>query len=327
MKTKRPQIVRALIGEYHVNRFFPDVESAVQRWLIGPEHEELKNKALELQWEEMEVPEYNARKSYEAVMRKLSAAQTKKVIPLKRLIVRVAAVIVPLLVLGTVAVMRWTASEPPRIAYSVPWGERGELALPDGSRLWVNAGSTVSYPEKFARKKREITLEGEAYFEVASDVKRPFVVTAEGLSIAVTGTEFNIRAFPGQEQLAVTVARGSVAVTTPDRTVHPLAPDRQLAYNIETGRSVVSEVDASLLSGWRAGKLVFDAQSFDDMVGQLQMYYGVPFRIDGPLRIPGRYTIQFDPGSPVGEVLEILTYLVGDFEYDISPQEVRIYAQ
>lgn len=159
----------------------------------------------------------------------------------------------------------------------VPRGGEYRLNLADGTRIWLNAGSELEYPETFAGK-REVRLEGEAYFEVAKDSARPFVVHAGECVVEVLGTHFNVSAYP-DEALCATLAEGSVRVGR-QGNMKLLRPNEQAIVRWESEDILVREVDASQYISWVQGKYVFKNTTLEDVFAQISRWYDVEFRFE-----------------------------------------------
>ncbi len=129
---------------------------------------------------------------------------------------------------------------------SVPQGSRSQIVLPDNSRVWLNAGSTIRYPNNFDRIDRVVELEGEAYFDVVSNQRKPFVVSTEHLKLRALGTSFNIKAYPEDEVVSATLVEGNVIVEITDINDTPLSynlePRQNFTYNISAGRVESAEI-------------------------------------------------------------------------------------
>ena len=158
-------------------------------------------------------------------------------------------------------------------------GQRVSITLNDGSVITLNAESSITYPEVFADTLREIILTGEAFFEVAKNPDKPFVVESNGLLTTVLGTSFNIRAF-SDKHTEVTVATGKVKVApklssknTIEETV--LIPNQQASFNTEDLSIVVSEVDLTPFLAWKSNALYFDMVPFSEVVKTLERWYNV----------------------------------------------------
>ena len=157
----------------------------------------------------------------------------------------------------------------------VPRGGEYQLNLADGTRIWLNAGSELEYPETFAGK-REVRLKGEAYFEVAKDSAKAFVVHAGKCAVEVLGTRFNVSAYP-EEALLATLAEGSVRVGK-QGNMKLLRPNEQAVVRRESDEIVVRRVDASQYISWVRGKYVFKNTSLDDVAARMGRWYDVEFR-------------------------------------------------
>lgn len=156
---------------------------------------------------------------------------------------------------------------------TVPRGGEYQLILSDGTRVWMNAASLLRYPTSFAGEKREVYLEGEAFFEVAKDASHPFIVHTDRHSVEAVGTSFNISAYP-HYRVYTTLAEGKVKVSTSTASVF-LTPDRQAI--IETGNDdiTIRKVPAYLFTSWAKGNYEFRNMPLEEIVAQLSRWYNV----------------------------------------------------
>lgn len=158
------------------------------------------------------------------------------------------------------------------VSLSVPFGERREVILSDSSTVLLNAGSTLRYPKIFAAGQREIELEGEAFFEVTRDEKRPFTVKSGAVDVSVLGTSFNIKNFV-EEPIEITVATGLVKVKSILNDSILLKPNQQVRFEKSTGLSPVSLVNAAQVAAWKKGTLVFTNRNLGEIAKQLERHY------------------------------------------------------
>ena len=158
---------------------------------------------------------------------------------------------------------------------TIPRGGEYQLVLSDGTHIWMNAESSLRYPVSFIGDTREVTLEGEAYFEVAQDEKHPFKVHTALGTITVLGTSFNVSAYP-QVPVRATLVSGSVAVSTKTSEA-VLTPGRQALLEGD-GRIEMRKVDVSLISSWRTGTYLFQNMPLRDIASQLSRWYNVDIR-------------------------------------------------
>jgi ferric-dicitrate binding protein FerR (iron transport regulator) len=205
-----------------------------------------------------------------------------------------------------------------------PKGTRSSIVLPDGSKVWLAADSRLKYPKTFAANRRDLYLEGEAFFEVTRNPQRPFVIKLEEGAIRVLGTSFDIKAYRTHHEIITSVATGKVAFIPGHNTNDTffLTPNKKSVYNINTRQTAVLETDALADKAWIDGTLLFDAVTLDEIAITLERYYGkaVVFR-DERLKT-FRYTGTFANSSPA----EILHYLskTRKFNYTVTDSLIVI---
>lgn len=155
----------------------------------------------------------------------------------------------------------------------VPKGKRSSLLLADGSRIWVNSGTTVEFPSTFSHNERRIIIDGEIYIEVEKDARKPFHVTTADFDVVVLGTAFNVAAYSEDALQHITVAEGSVSVFTEQAvTGSVITPNQQL--RIRKDRSMdISNVDVTNYTSWREGILRFESEPLQQILTRLSRYY------------------------------------------------------
>lgn len=185
-------------------------------------------------------------------------------------------------------------------------GERKEVVLPDSSHVWLNAGSSVDYPRVFEGNERNVSLTGEAFFDVARDPAHPFVIRTGVLRTRVVGTSFNIRAYPEDPAVAVSVVTGRVKVSSASASVD-LLPDQQAVYGKSDGKLVAQPCPgAGALASWKNGKLQFRNRPLHEVIRTLERRYAVPIRVSESARECQVLHADFDDTEPVGRILEML---------------------
>ncbi len=168
---------------------------------------------------------------------------------------------------------RGTSKSPVRLL--VPPGKRSMVKLQDGTQMWVNSGSAVSFPKKFDRDKREIYARGEVYLEVEPDKNRPFIVRTTDLDVEVLGTRFNISAYESDEQVQVVLVDGKVNVRVPELYPVTLYPEQMFSYDHQSGQSTISQVDIGDHVAWKDGYYQFRGQRMDYVLRKISNLYGV----------------------------------------------------
>ena len=169
---------------------------------------------------------------------------------------------------------------PELLAVVTPRGGEYKVLLDDGTQVWLNADSRLEFPDVFSGEQRKVKLSGEAYFDVAKDHKRPFIVSVDNMDVEVLGTEFNISAYNNDAQIQTTLVEGKVAVksnSTSDYIQKILSPGEQA--ELIKGKDVIEirEVDVSQYIAWKDGKFVFDYQTFGEITKILERWYDVDF--------------------------------------------------
>jgi transmembrane sensor len=197
---------------------------------------------------------------------------------------------------------------------TVPRGERAKFLLPDGSEVLLGAGSTLRHSRTFADRSREVTLEGEAYFTVEHDERRPFRVRAGNLVATDLGTEFLVQAYPEHAGARVVVRSGTVAVrsiqaqdsTKPGRVVRP----GELGRIAADGVPLIEQADTAAYFAWTTGTLVFDGTPLREALPQLSRWYDLDFRLAdsslGAIPLSGRLDQTLTPSR-----LDLLAGSVG----------------
>jgi ferric-dicitrate binding protein FerR (iron transport regulator) len=164
-------------------------------------------------------------------------------------------------------------------------GQTVNFTLADGTKIWLNAGSKLTYPETFRGEKREIKLEGEAFLDVAHDPAKAFIVHTGQVSTQVLGTSFNIKAYANERFIKVDVLSGKVGVVTPagkmKSTTTFLTPAEEVVFN-KDGLSVTKnkQVDVSALSSWKDGELVFKNMALTEVLNTINRHFNVTVKAD-----------------------------------------------
>lgn len=158
---------------------------------------------------------------------------------------------------------------------STPKGRQFHVQLPDGTDVWLNAASSIRYPTVFAGKERNVTITGEAYFEVAKNKEKPFMVDVDGkATVEVTGTHFNVNAYADEPRINTTLLEGSVRVVNQQSEIVHLKPGQQ-AQLIGQKLSVINTADTDVVMAWKNGSFRFNNARLDEVLRQLSRWYDV----------------------------------------------------
>lgn len=240
-----------------------------------------------------------------------------------------AAALIPALLLSLYWYSRHaTTKQPQELAAAVeqiekynPNGQRSILKLSDGTVVRLNSASKLSFPEQFADSQRVVVLEGEAFFEVAKDAGRPFVVVANGLKVRVLGTKFNVES--SNSRTSVALLEGGVEINDLQGNRIGLAPLEQLSYDQSAKEMVKKPFDPAQVLAWTENRLLFSNTEYPDVFRELEKWYGVEIEVANPGKLKGRYSGAYI-NAPLTEVLDGIG-LVSGFRYELKERKVRIF--
>lgn len=201
-----------------------------------------------------------------------------------------------------------------------------QLVLSDGTKVWLNAESEIDYPIEFLGDKREVFLKGEAYFEVAPDPEKPFIVKTTSMQTRVLGTSFNINAYENEPNVYTTLLTGKVEVMLNKRgNTSPvvLKPAMQLKLDKESGDFSVEKVRVEEITAWRYGVFMFAEDDIEVVTRMLSRWYDVKFVFDGERKGPHTFSGRMSKDDKLNEILKMLT-LTGGPEFKIEGNTVHI---
>lgn len=197
---------------------------------------------------------------------------------------------------------------------SNPNGKRSKLLLPDSSVIYLGGGSTIKFAKNFTGNKRTVILNGEAFFDVVHQAKRPFVVQSGEISTVVLGTSFNVKAYGADKKVSITVQSGKVGVMASvngkQQLINYLLPNQQLEINTQSGLYTFNEADAATVSSWIKNDFNFYNTALKDIAAALEHHYGVEIEFTDPELAAIKLTAKFSNSSMV-QVMDGLSELSG----------------
>lgn len=202
----------------------------------------------------------------------------------------------------------------------IPYGGEYQLLLEDGSRIWLNSASELRYPVHFAKDQRQVWLEGEAYFEVAHNADRPFVVKTAKQNVTVLGTSFDVTAYEDDKNIYTTLLDGSVCVET-EGTQQVLNPGEQSVFDGEA--ITIKEVNAQLYCSWIKDRFVFMSEDFEHVAKKLERWYNVKFVFDFDELKTERFSGSIPKYLELNTVLDMLE-LTTNIKFEINEKVVHI---
>ena len=179
------------------------------------------------------------------------------------------------------------------------------IKLPDGSSVLLNNNSKLDYAT-FTGNNREVILTGEAYFDIAKDKLHPFVIHTGKLRTTVLGTAFNIRAYPEESDVTVTVTRGKVEVEMEDKTLGIITPNQQISFNKRNGSTIQQQVFADSILVWKQNDLLFDNTNFEEAAVIISNRFNVTVNFENESLKKCRFTASFLNENNIDQVLTVL---------------------
>ncbi len=255
----------------------------------------------------------NAEKSYSHIKKRISFKSPEK--NLWHYWKNVAAVLLIPLVAGNIlyyvlkADNSGSLQEPVYNEIFAAFGTRSAIKLSDGSSLWLNSGSSIKYPDRFTGNDRTVYLNGEAYFEVESNPKRPFIVETSSVKVRATGTKFNVTGYNYEKESEVTLVSGKVEVCMTDDKNNlnksELNVNQHLSFNRADGTSIIKTVDTYKYISWKDGKLIFRDEPLSSVVKKIGQIFNVDIELRGREIQNYSYRATFQEES-LDEILKLL---------------------
>ena len=200
------------------------------------------------------------------------------------------------------------------------------VILPDGSRIQMNRGTTFSYAtHAFNRKQREVWLEGEAFFEVAKNKEKPFIIHTGTMQTTVRGTSFNVKAYPQLAENVVSVRSGKVEVSSRNQMLAVLTKNKQLTFHSTTKHFQTNDMDWENAAGWMDGKLVLCNANVKELQFRMKQNFNADLTIEGSLLEGVMFNSSFNRGTGLKDILERICALY-NVHYELSGNKIRIHS-
>ena len=296
----------------------------VKRWFANTDTEhELYEKSLQF-WDEIplepNIKRYSGAHILDQIHHKVKIEEaiflnkTKPKIRFISYLTRIAAILfIPLLVASLLYYIQ-NISTGNLQSYSeiyAPYGTRTTFYLPDGSTGWLNGGSSLKFPTQFSGKVRDVKLTGEAYFNVTSNHKKPFIVSTENIDVKVFGTSFNVMAYADEQITEVTLESGQIEVFKKTnniiKSIGILNPNESCIYNLLSDSSKILSINSTEKLSWLDGKLTFRYDPFKEVVRKINRWYNVNIVIKDELLDTYIYYGTFKDET-LEEVLRLLQF-------------------
>ncbi len=277
------------ITGYLTNSLTPEETQSLQEWLNASEENRKYFSDMQEVWiaasDETEDSSFNKDKAYQLFLKQTGITPQQGINQRKAFQLRpwmyAAAMIIVVFICGTIAFQSGKSvirNQLTQISIEAPYGSKTKLYLPDGTLVWLNAGSKMSYAQDFGINERTLNLTGEAYFEVTKNKHIPFKVHTEELDVKVLGTKFNFRNYKDDLEAKVCLLEGKVALNTREEETI-LHPDQQALLDKKTGKLSVSGTKAAYSAEWTNDRLYFDEVLLSDIIKELERSYDVKITV------------------------------------------------
>ncbi|WP_372775321.1 FecR family protein [Mangrovibacterium sp.] len=226
---------------------------------------------------------------------------------------QVAAVLLIPLVLGVLYGLFAQKPETNIFTAAAPMGQKAKVELPDGSSVWLNSGSQITYSSDYNRKTRDINLTGEAYFDVAKDAGKPFFVRTANVDIEVTGTKFNLNAYNDEAVTETSLIEGHVNLYLKDKEnkKYELKAGNVIAYSGKSNEISTSTLDREAAIGWKDDRLIFINDDFFKLARKIERWYNMEVVYNPRDFQRNKLTVKLLEGEQLNKLLQIIESAVG----------------
>lgn len=305
----------------------------LEEWLAASEENRSYFQELQEVWKSMgivnDMATFNNDKAFQLFKGRVQADRPgrKKIYALPRRALSYAAVIIPFLILSYFTFAYFTGDDNQYLQdiskIEVPNGSKSQIELKDGTKVWLNAGSTLQFNEDFGKAERKVTLYGEASFEVARNEELPFIVATGEVDIRVLGTTFNVNTYQESGEIKVALLEGSVELLSDAGESIRMKPGNMAIYHTGSRKIEVREGGISNAFGWRDNLLIFEGESFAQIVHVLERTYNVHIRIHNEELKSRQFAGDFVNNS-IEQVMSIVSTRQ-NFTYKIDGNQIDIY--
>lgn len=313
--------------DYIINKFISgerltEEEFSFLNYLLNDlYHRQELTEMLEMKWSQSEPADVKLQ--FEQIREKIKVSSHR--LKMNRLFIVLGKAAAVLLIPLLAAVLYYFISQPVSNEMLTLYTEKGEISnviLPDGSKVWLNVDSKLSYPVSFGINSRNLELVGEAYFEVAKEEELPFEVSSDNLTTRAIGTQFVVSAYPESSSIKSSLIEGSVEVSLgSDQKV--LNPGQQIIFNKVNRKLAVQLFDEEYELGWKNDQLIFRLTPFGDVISRLGKWYDINIEYNPDLFKSETLTVRFEKHETLEQVLRVFSKANG-FSYAVEGKNIII---
>lgn len=317
------------------NRFLAEKDctsqelTALKRWLSdAATHSEVENWLGE-HW--ATSPEIDSDTLIETVFQQIEAYQDERqpksgfsISRILRVYQKVAAfLLIPLIGLGVLYwITQYNQSSGQYTETIAPRGQKSQIVLADGTKVWLNSDTKIKYPGNFSKNQRDVYLDGEAFFEVSKNPHQPFVVHTSGVNVKVLGTKFNVKAYADENQIETSLFEGKVNLLLNDpssdqQVVKEVKPGQSFAYSKTDHQLAANKFPQDEIDGWKKNQLIFKDDTFSNLVRRVERWYDVKVVYDEKQFNDRRLTVELYEGERLERLMNIISLALSvDYKYE-----------
>ena len=313
-----------LLAKYLTGMLSPEEMKQVEEWReLSIDNEEVFSELMKLRvsWK---FTQYNTPEHIEEALNGLNAKiNSRRRFQILRSVMRYAAVI---LLLVSFSYVGWGYLKPDNcVTIRVEQGEDvKKIVLADGSAVWLKEGSSLRIPEVFAENNRKLSLQGEAFFDIAKNANSLFIVATDYVKVEVHGTSFHVNVNAGNKSVETVLVRGCISLHALNgKKILEMNPGERVAYSWDENTCFTDHVDVNVCAVWRFNQLVFENTTLREIANQLSIKYNVNVNIESSRLAQRRFRCVINEDERLPDVLEQLCYLA-PITYRIESSEIYI---
>lgn len=234
-----------------------------------------------------------------------------------------AFLLIPLIGLG---ILFWLSqNEPSTLQFTetiAPRGQKSQIVLADGTKVWLNSDTKIKYPGNFSNDQRDVYLDGEAFFEVTKNAHQPFVVHTSGVDVKVLGTKFNVKAYADENLIETSLFEGKINLMLNNSQTATLSekmviPGQSFVYSKTTEQLLSNKFPKEEIDGWKKNQLIFKDDTFGNLVRKVERWYDVQVVYDERQFSDRRLTVELYEGERLDRLMSIISLaLTVDYKYE-----------
>ena len=314
-----------LLAKYLTDTLSPEEMEKVERWrVLSIENEDIFSKLVKLRvsWK---FTQYNTPEHIEKALNGLNVKiDSRRRFQIFRSVMRYAAVV---LLLVSCSYVGWDYLKPDTyVTITVKQSEDvKKIKLADGSTAWLKSGSSLKIPETFTADNRKLSLQGEAFFDVAKNAQSPLYISTNYVNIKVLGTAFNVKTDEEHQNVETVLARGKVALLDKQwKAVLDMSPGEKVTYNNRKNEYATEVVDVNICTAWRLNQFVFENVTLREIVNQLSVKFNVNINLESSKLAQRKFRCVINEDESLPDILKLLKFLA-PIRYRIEGDEVFIY--